>query len=139
MKKQITFTIYGNQENGKGNPIPYLRSTQASQFSPQAKRYNAWKDFVRASYFDAVNPKTVIKREDFGRMHDMLQKKPITETVKARVSTFIHFGNETHADPDNVAKGILDALFKNDKHVDVHTDHVCGASQPGVKVTIDFE
>lgn len=139
IKKKIVFKIRGNQENPVGNPIPYFRSTQGSQFSKGAKRYNAWKDYVRANYLDATRPNKPIKREDFGDFHDILQRKPIGGIVMGRVTAEIYFGGEGHADPDNIVKGILDALFANDKHIDVETKHSCRNKNPHVVVTIQLE
>ena len=116
--KKVTFTIHGNQENREGNPIPYFRTTQNGQFSKGAKRYHAWKDFVRANFLDATRPKTRIKREDFGDFHDIIQKKPIPAAdYKQRMSLMIYWANKAHSDCDNVYKGIADALFMNDKHL----------------------
>jgi hypothetical protein len=54
MQNPINFTIFGNQENSEGNPIPYFRSTQNNQWNPEVKRYNAWKDYVRFALIDAA-------------------------------------------------------------------------------------
>lgn len=118
MTKSIAFTIYGNQEDRAGNPIPYLRTTQNSQWTDKAKRYHDWQDYVRATYLDAVMPNKKIKIGDYGEAHDFLQKKPIKATKKkARMDIQIYWANETHADCDNIFKGIADALFMNDKYL----------------------
>lgn len=136
--KTIAFTIYGNQENKKGNPIPYFRTTQAGQWTKGAKRYHAWKDYVRASYLDALGEIKKIERAQFGEMHDLLQKKPIADTgKKMHMRLCITWANKAHADSDNIFKGIADALFMNDKYLSGEFDYHYG-DVPKVEVTIHF-
>ena len=118
MTKSLFFKIYGNQEDPRGNPIPYLRTTQKSQWTDKAKRYQQWKDYIRANYLDALGAVKKIDRADFGEAHDLIQKKPIRASDhKQKMSLQICFKDKTHADCDNIFKGIADALFMNDKHL----------------------
>lgn len=134
------FTVRGNQDNRLANPVPYHRATQGSKWNPAHRRYLAWKDWVRAAYFDVVFPNKKISREDYGAAHDMMERQPFTDkNIRGRMVAQIYFGNETHCDPDNVAKGILDALFVNDKHIDVETHHTCNNAEPRVEVYLTFE
>lgn len=136
MQAPITFTIIGNQENRKGNPIPYVRATQGSKWNDRYQRYTAFKQYVQRAYLFA-DPHPPFLGEAKRRV--VLGGKPIakeSELSKSRVIATIFFGNETHCDPDNVEKGILDALFENDKHVDVQTHHTCRNESPRVEVTI---
>ena len=110
--KKISFTIKGNQENPKGNPIPYLRTTQKSQWTDKAIRYHEWKDYVRAAYIDALQAKNREKKIE------LLDKKPIPAgKEKQKMSLQISFKDKTHGDCDNIFKGIADALFMNDKNL----------------------
>ena len=45
---------------------------------------------------------------------------PLTTKIssKARMAIKIYWAHGVHADPDNVFKGLADALFKNDKFLD---------------------
>ena len=132
--KVIIFTIKGNQENPNGNPIPYLRTTQRSQWTDKAKRYNAWKDYVRASYLDQVVMKMLTK--DFVKLHDITKRKPIVKSKeKIHVKIEITFYNKAHADSDNIFKGIADALFMDDKYLSGEFDYKYGKSGK-VKVAI---
>lgn len=107
----IEFALVGNQEDKFGNPIPYFRQTQRSSFyNPSTKRYHAWKDFVRQEYW----LQTTNKFSD---------QKPFNKAFRGKVAVYIEFKNESHTDLDNIAKGILDALFENDKHVHIATSH----------------
>lgn len=137
---EVQFTIFGNQENKlTGNPIPYTRTTQRGRWTPRSLRYESWKTYVVASYLDAVFPRDgSYDKAKFGELHDILSGKPI-KREKAKVTIFIFFADETHADPDNVVKGINDALFQQDKHVDVETHHSCAHTEvPRVDVKIEF-
>lgn len=118
MTKKITFTIWGNQEDRAGNPIPYHRSTQGGQWKPAVMRYNAWKSYVVAHYFDLLFPDKVIKTKDYGDARAKLSRKPIPKSdKKMRMDIAIYFVDKKHADSDNVFKGIADALFENDKYL----------------------
>ena len=139
--KKISFTIKGNQENQQGNPIPYFRTTQGTQWTDGAQRYQQWKDYVRAHYLDALGEIKKIDRADFGEAHDLLQKKPIANTGrKVHMLLQITWANKAHADCDNIFKGIADALFMNDKYLVGEFDYEYGDKGIGgqVKVTITF-
>ena len=126
----ITFTIHGNQEHPNGNPIPYFRTTQAGQWTKGAKRYHAWKDYVKKAWSKAGVPK---------EYNDELAKKPIPATKeKIRMTIKIYWMNRAHADCDNVFKGIADALFMNDKYLvsDGFDYEYCPEKRGRVEVTI---
>ena len=52
----------------------------------------------------------------------MCCKKPIDIKTKCRIDIFITWANGVHGDPDNILKGINDALFQNDKLVACSAD-----------------
>ena len=118
-----TFIIHGNQENDQGNPIPYLRMTQGSKWSKQAKRYLSWKEYVRKT---------------FQKVHNISFIDKPFNAPKARLTVHCSFRGENHADLDNIAKGLLDSLFIQDKHVDVTTTHSCGNAKGSCVVTVDI-
>ncbi len=104
----INFTVSGNQEDPKGNPLGYHRTTQKAKWAPSHQRYEKWKGHViqafnRTGYRDNKN----------------LNVKPIAISKEhpARVDIDIEYANEIRPDNDNVLKGVLDALFVNDKFV----------------------
>lgn len=89
----IKFTI-------PGQPVGYTRQTywQARIGNlPHVKRYRAWKEFVRICSLQVK-----------------FNRNPID---KIRLDVMIYFKNKKHPDPENVRKGIQDALFENDKYV----------------------
>jgi Holliday junction resolvase RusA-like endonuclease len=130
----IKLSVVGNQEDKRGNPIPYHRTTQGSKWNPSHKRYLSWKNHVTRSLpADNEECGRLIQRWATGRA-----RKPIPDSPHGKVTAKIYFGKETHADPDNVIKGILDALFENDKEIDVHTSHSCGNPEPKVEVSIQI-
>jgi hypothetical protein len=51
MKKTIQFTIKGNQEDIEGNPLPYIRVVGRALWLPHAKKYHAWKEYIRSVFF----------------------------------------------------------------------------------------
>jgi Holliday junction resolvase RusA-like endonuclease len=128
----LRFTIVGNQEDRRGNPIPYFRTTQGSSWNKPSQRYAAWKDYVRLQ-LDLQE----VEIPKMYRSHP-LEIKPFNKLVRGRTTATVFFRNEAHADPDNIVKGINDALFINDKHIDVHTDHECRDGNPRVEVVIEF-
>lgn len=125
--RSIHFSIIGNQEDKTGNPIPYMRSTQGGQWKPNVMRYNQWKGHIVASYLDALGEIKKIDRADFGEMHDLIQRKPIKASKeKIYMNIMITFKDKTHADGDNIFKGVADALFMNDKYVAGSFDYQYG-------------
>lgn len=139
--KTIKFTIKGNQENPNGNPIPYLRTTQASQWTDKAVRYQEWKGYVVGAYIKALEKIEKKERQAFEKYTDLTKLKPIKNTgEKIHMQLQITWMNKAHADCDNVFKGIADALFTNDKFLVGEFDYEYGdkgvAGQ--VVVTITF-
>lgn len=123
-RMEYTFTIWGNQEEPEGNPIPYQRLTQRGVWIAKAKRYHAWCDYVRAS-FHRVYPQTKMG-------------KPFQDKEHGKLTATIIFRGEKHADPDNCVKGLLDALFDDDKHIDVETKHVCRKEAGSIQIVIEI-
>lgn len=119
----MKFIIKGNQENPLGNPIGYTRTTQGSKWSPNYARYCAWKEYVVAAFDRAANTAT-------------WEGKPIKSKEKMYLHTFMFFANKKHPDPDNVAKGVADALFQNDKLVAGSYDFSFDKDNPRVEVII---
>ncbi len=113
--KKITFIVKGNQEDIHGNPIPYMRVVKRALWLPEARRYNAWKSFVRRSFFGDY-PEYLIRAGN----HLLTELQPFTTSSgeKARMDIRVYWRNGIHGDPDNIFKGIADALFKNDKFLD---------------------
>jgi len=122
---KIEFTIHGNQENPKGNPIPYHRATQKSTWSPEAKRYEAWKSYVQENFRRLILKIGFINEitdETPEEIRTRLSKGKVIKPIflrkkKMHTDIFIHWANHAHGDPDNILKGINDALFQNDKLV----------------------
>ncbi len=110
MTKTITFTIKGNPEDLEGNPVPYVRVVGRALWLPNAKRYHAWKEYARSVLYRNYP-------EYSGRSEN---PQPFTTKAseKGRMDIKIFWVNGIHADPDNVFKGLADALFKNDKYLD---------------------
>ncbi len=113
--KKITFVINGNQDDIYGNPIPYMRVVKRALWLPEARRYNAWKSFVRRTFYKDY-PEYLMRAAN--TMLTELQPFTTNSGEKARMDIRIYWRNGLHGDPDNIFKGIADALFKNDKFLD---------------------
>lgn len=119
---ELTFTIRGNHEDPHGNPVPYVRSTRGALWRKDGKRYAEWKQFVRAAFLAVCfqNEKCIpwISKESARELYD-LSIKPIDtrQFWEARMNLMIYWRNRAHGDPDNIWKGIADALFADDRNL----------------------
>ncbi|MEW6610677.1 MAG: hypothetical protein AB1352_03590 [Patescibacteria group bacterium] len=115
----LYFVISGNHEDPLGNPIPYVRSTRDALWRADGKRYAAWKEYVRGAYLAAAGSKGILTPKEVVNLN-ITGEKPIKleRGQRARIDLTIYWKNGAHGDPDNIWKGIADALFKNDRNVD---------------------
>ena len=134
--REQTFTIIGNYKNPEGNPIPYQRLTQMTKRYARGEKYATWKAYVAKSFIDSLERN---ERNAYER-NIALTGKPITvenhETATIEITN--HFKGQSHGDPDNILKGIIDALFADDKYCDGAT-HSTFCTKSGlviVKITI---
>ncbi len=113
--KKITFLIKGNQDDWHGNPVPYVRVVKRALWLPQARRYNAWKSYVRRSFYGDYPEYLMSAGKNL-----LTNILPLTTNSadRARMDIRIYWRNGIHGDPDNIFKGIADALFTNDKFLD---------------------
>jgi len=128
----IYFVILGNQDDPKGNPIGYTRMTQRGKWvKPEAKRYEAWKDYVWTC---------LLKAE---------LRPPRFEGQRIYLDCYIEYKNRRRPDPGNVVKGIADALadcrrngiverrlYSNDRNVLERAMNFSYSDSPGVLVII---
>lgn len=105
--KNIDFIIYGNQEDRRANPIPYIRITRRSKWTDKAQRYFQWKSYVYGAFCEATQ-----------KLGNRRCERLNTKEEKIVMNLQIEWADNKHADPDNVFKGIADALFENDKNLD---------------------
>lgn len=141
---KIKFTIKGNQEDPTGNPVPYVRSTRAALWRSDGRRYAAWKAYVQKQFINClIELKTheFVKGGNLAATFDTDTPKPIRifSDAKARMDIKIFWKNGAHGDPDNIFKGIADALFVNDRNLDgSFKSAVSNDGQPKVEVTLTF-
>ena len=137
--KEIRFKIKGNQEDGTGNPIPYTRTTRGSHWNEKTKRYNAWKEFVVGEFLKSIENNYPEYLQKF--QHNWINRGKLIELkkdAKVKVDMVIEWKNKNHGDPDNVWKGIVDALFDEDKNIDgSFSSGVTG--EGAVEVTIIYD
>ena len=114
--KIYTTIIIGNHERRNGNPIPKIKKTHGQHWTPEAKRYQAWKDHVLLEFL--TQTRTLA---EWDKKHNR-PGKPVTTTGDGRpahLHTEITWADETHGDPENVTGAIADALVENDKHLGI--------------------
>lgn len=130
----ISFTIRGNQNDPvAGNPIPFTR-VLSNKWREDSQRYMDWQHYVVGQYqafakkagvplllSDMQAPKNKLKPTQEWKRRlaaERLSLKPFRlKHTKVYVHTMIHFTGKNHGDPDNIQKGIVDALFLYDKYV----------------------
>ena len=78
-----------------GDPIGYVRMTGRGKFTARAKRYHAWMVAVQVE----------------ARKAGFRLPMEATEAAPLRIDAYATFKNRRHPDPENVRKGIVDALF----------------------------
>jgi len=121
--KPISFTV----SNG-GNPVPYTRTTQKQKFVDKAyKRYQDYKALIVKSFI-----------EETGK----LPHKLLVKDKKYYVDVVAYYKDKTHADTDNVAKGVNDALFVkplSDKYIAGTYDYFYCKDNPRLCVRIREE
>tara|TARA_R110001606_G_scaffold2504_5_gene10987 strand:- start:4356 stop:4727 length:372 start_codon:yes stop_codon:yes gene_type:complete len=107
------------------NPVPYKRTTQRQKFvDKEYKKYVVWKNKVVAKFI----------LEFTKYPHNLLEKDK-----KYYVDVVAYYKDKKHADTDNVAKGINDAIFQkplNDKYVAGSYDFSYDKENPRVEITI---
>jgi hypothetical protein len=132
--KKISFVITGNQDDIHGNPVPYVRVVKRALWLPEAKRYSGWKSFVRRSFYKGY-PEYLMRAEN--TLLTELQPFSTSSGEKARMDIRVFWRNGVHGDPDNIFKGIADALFKNDKYLDGSFE-TCYSPEGKGRVEIDI-
>lgn len=144
----ITFMIAGNHTDRDGNPVPYTRSTREALWRSDGKRYAAWKEYVQQIFNVEFSNHCISNPDDrhtTKHWGDMLRRgnlKPIELRYEqtARMDINIWWANCKHGDPDNIWKGIADALFVQDKHLNgsFESDHHSeGKGRVEVKIKIE--
>lgn len=120
----MKFTVYGNHLGPDKNPVPYTRTTTKAKFiSPAYQKYAAWKKYVIAACLSKSAKTSLIP--------GLLDGKK-----KTRLDCVCFFMNKRHGDPENIRKGIQDALFANDKYVWGTVDFFYDKEKPRVEVEI---
>jgi hypothetical protein len=145
------FDISGIDEEFRDkNPVPYTRTTQKAKWTEPARRYRRWADALRDCFAHQVGTHATQVVGDLG---ELLAKSVFTDSrtppitlfkeekrnILCRVETQIVWANEAHGDADNVHKGVVDALFVNDKFVNRHyveSRYASDTREPGLLVHI---
>ena len=131
----LHFLIRGNHSSIDGNPLPKLKKTKGQQWTPEAKRYVSWKEYVIATLIDTAReteawPMILRNIGLTGKPFSTKKERPM------RMDLMIHWGSGQHGDPENIFGSIADALFKQDKYLAGSFDFKDGGEFVGVEVTI---
>jgi len=106
-----SFLVHGNHEDVTGNPVPFQRVIK-QKMRASAARYLMWQQYVRACFYDYANKNGI-------RILGMKHPIELAKGQRCMMLILIGWANGHHGDTDNVWKGIADALFVNDKDIDV--------------------
>jgi len=131
MSKVYVLNLRGNHRDPTGNPLGYHRQTQRGKYSPKAKDYHNWQNWVKWSWVKVHHylPEIIRLSQRAAGAYEW------EGFDHYELNTYIDFKGEVHADAENVRKGIQDSLFKRDKHVwgKVEFQH---RSPPGVTIEV---
>jgi hypothetical protein len=156
----VEFTIPGNHEGQLKNPTPYHsaqpikgETKTGKRFyrpntNPQVLKYNKYTMHVRICLAKRLQEidrdkyaKHIVllalehKRKKDGKIFLVPNKTEIYHLNK------IYFMNDARADAENVGKGIIDAIHKQDKYVHPFSPYTYDPERPRVEVlmTTDWE
>lgn len=111
----ISFTITGNADDPKGNPLPKLKMTGRQHWTPGARRYVRWKRHVVVSFIEALAKLDQSLARDAARNYAAVGRPLVLGGRHARMDIVITWNGGVHGDPENIFGSIADSLFHNDK------------------------
>lgn len=119
--KTFAFTISGNHKSVTGNAVPKLKMTGNQHWTPKAKEYVQWKSHVVYSFLESLKDDVKLQREFANNVARHGKPFVIGSSDHAFMSLRIYWSNRAHGDPENIYGSVADALFFNDKNLDVFT------------------
>lgn len=115
---KIQFTIKGTHEGRTENAIPKLKMTGKQSWTPKARRYVRWKEFVVAEYISHLAKIHPPAAREAAKNFAIFKKPIVLASLRcARMDLVITWRDGKHADPESVFGSIADALFENDKYL----------------------
>ncbi len=124
------FEIRGNHNNPRGNPVPYTR-TLSHAWRNDATRYKQWLRHVLNSFLSNYS-----KGKEVRNIYTHGKPLVLGPDEMAQMDITIFWKNKRHGDPDNIFKGIADALFYDDREVYGSIKLGGFSDKPRVKVNI---
>ena len=125
MPKTIRFTVTGNGDDPKGNPLPKLRMTQRQGWKPEVQRYVRYLETVRGAFLKSPD----LTRADVDALTRTMASKGSKKLIpkamtqrKAWLRVDLTWSSRVHGDPENVLGAIADAIFEDDKNLAVCAD-----------------
>jgi hypothetical protein len=139
---RLEFDVVGNQEKPEGNPIPYQRSTQRGSWNKQVTRYHYWRDHIKRAFLEAIIDTYLVSGGSInvggvgtvacfdlptGLRPIKVLLNPVDVDIRCNIVITARYAVDrkdglkasNHADGDNILKGVIDALFMDDKAVRV--------------------
>jgi len=112
--RTLQFIINGTQEDETANPLPKKRYTKRQQWTPGARRYQQWENYVSDIFREKARGSEM---EPY--LTRLFDRKPLdTGKLKCKMTLKIFWKGEAHGDPENIFGSIADALFVNDKYLE---------------------
>lgn len=134
----IKFSISGNADDREGNPMPKLKMTGRQQWTPRARKYGRWKEYVVVSLIEHLQTLDPQIARQCARNYAACGKPLILGDRRATMDIVITWKDGHHGDPENIFGSIADALFHNDKYLSgsftFRDEH--GKGQVDVAITI---
>ncbi len=121
----------------EGEPVPYTRTTQRQKYVDERwLKYARYKVRIQRAFIESIASRKVSMA--CGRSLCQTKKPLSTGRSPVRVHVDIFFGGYKHGDPDNVVKGILDAVLVNDKFV-IEGNWIVGYDFDNPRVVVKIE
>lgn len=135
----IHFIIPGNNADHKGNPMPKLKMTGKQQWTPRARKYARWKEYIVVKLIEHLQTIDPQIARTCARNYAAVGKPLVLGNNRARMDIVITWKNGVHGDSENVYGAIADALFFNDKTLSGSFDYTDGYGDGKVEVIITIE
>lgn len=119
-----------------GNPLPKLKMTGKQHWTDRAQNYVAWKQWVVVKFLESLEKDPDLQRQCEANCLRYGHPIALGADEHARLFCGFEWKNGKHGDPENCLGAIADALFLNDKNVDVETMSRQGDGCVSVEINI---
>ena len=113
----IRFIIPGNHKDPRGNPKPYLRTTQRGKYGDAYEDYMDWKVYVLQCAMEAGVWRGIQRLKTDVKLLSQYDRK-------IRLDVILYLVGLVHGDPENIRKGIIDAIFPPKMATDIEDEYL---------------